>query len=232
MTKFGLIILSACFLLASCSRSDAELKGSEVSPKGNQNGTTANEDGLPELVTANSNAQSSSNSNKNQKPLSQPNTVREFFFALPKEYFVVEDCDLTKDSDCKDAKEAYLKKYVTTEDLKNGYLEGGGDGAQSAFKMAIFKRPNGSYLAGLNVLGEAENSSKFLDFVDGKWEDVSIEIVPEFSTTNIYEIPQKGTTVSVFAKRILEQREDFEVSEKGEKLYELEWNGGEFSVKK
>ncbi len=42
----------------------------------------------------------------------------------------------------------------------------------------------------------------------------------------------KNLKVGVFGKRILEQREGFEISEKGEKLYELEWNGEEFSIKR
>ena len=71
-----------------------------------------------------------------------------------------------------------------------------------------------------------------MNFDRGKWEDVSIEVIPEYSKTNIYEIPRMGTTVQVFAKRILEQRENFEISEKGEKMYDLEWKGGEFSIKR
>ncbi len=161
-----------------------------------------------------------------------PKTVTEFFNLLPEVYFSIESCNKTTDRNCEKAKSDYLERYKTIEDIENGYLEAGGDGAQATFKMAIFRRPDASYLVGLNVFGEAEDSYRFLNFDNGKWEDVSIEVIPEFSRTNIYELPRKGTTIRVFAKRIIEQGENFEVSEKGEKIYELEWKEGEFLIKR
>ena len=166
------------------------------------------------------------------EPALKPKTVTEFFNLLPEQYFSIEICNKTTDKNCINAKSQYLERYKTIEDIKNGYLEAGGDGAQATFKMAIFRRPDGSYLVGLNVFGETENSYRFLDFDNGSWEDVSIEVIPEFSNTNIYELPRKGTTIQVFAKRIIEQRENFEISEKGEKIYELEWKEGEFRIKR
>ncbi len=162
--------------------------------------------------------------------ISTPQDVKGFFMALPENYFVVEGCDKSKDKDCTQAKTQLLKDFLTVEDIRNGYLAAGGDGAQTSFKMAIFNRGNNSYLIGLNVFSENDNTFKFLDFAGGKWEDISIEVVPEYSTTNIYELPRQGTTVPVFAKRIIEQGEDYEVSEKGEKLYDLNWKNGAFSI--
>jgi hypothetical protein len=48
----------------------------------------------------------------------------------------------------------------------------------------------------------------------------------------MYELPRKGTTIEVFAKKIIETGDDYEISEKGAKLYDLEWKGGKFTVKK
>ena len=162
----------------------------------------------------------------------KPRNVREFFMLMPDDMFTIEGCDREKDKYCRTAKAEYLKKYKTVEDLGNGYIEAGGDAAQSSFKMAIFKRPDGTYLVGLHVLGESENSFSFHDFSEGRWEDISIEVVPEYSSSNIYELPRYGTKVAVFAKRIVEQRRDYEISEKGEKLYDLKWENGEFSIER
>ena len=49
---------------------------------------------------------------------------------------------------------------------------------------------------------------------------------------NMYELPRKGTTVKVFAKNIFEKGDNYEIGNKDEKLYDLEWNGGKFLIKK
>ena len=38
--------------------------------------------------------------------------------------------------------------------------------------------------------------------------------------------------IAVFVKLIIEQREGREVSRRGEKLYDLVWQNGEFSIKR
>ena len=85
-------------------------------------------------------------------------------------------------------------------------------------------------MVGLNVFGEAEDSYRFLELKNGEWLDVSLEEIPEYSKTNIYELPRFGKKIMVFAKKIVEQRNGFEVSEKGEKLYELVWEYDAFTV--
>ena len=75
------------------------------------------------------------------------------------------------------------------------------------------------------------NDFYFLDYKDGKWSDISSTVVPEFSKKNWYELPRVGTTVKVFAKKIVEQGKDYEISEKGKKLYDLEWKDGKFEKK-
>lgn len=160
-----------------------------------------------------------------------PRTVRDFFMLLPEKYFVLESCDKAKDRDCRKAKLDYLKTFADVEDTANGYLKGGCDGAQSCMEMALFKRPDGTYLVGLATANEAMNDNYFLNLADGKWTDVSADVVPGFSKMNMYELPRFGTTVQVFAKKIIEKGPDFEASEKGEKLYDLEWKNGKFTKK-
>lgn len=155
-------------------------------------------------------------------------TVRDFFTLLPDKYFVLEGCERDKDKDCSKARAEYLKTFTEVEDIKNGYFKGGCDGAQSCIEMAIFKRPDGNYLVGLATSGEMINDFYFLDYTGGKWTDVSRD-VPEFSKANWYELPRVGTTVKVFAKKVTEKGEDFEISEKGKKLYDLVWKDGRFA---
>ncbi len=157
-----------------------------------------------------------------------PKTVRDFFSLLPDKYFVLEGCEREKDKDCSKARAEYLKTFTEVEDIKNGYFKGGCDGAQSCIEMAIFKRPDGNYLVGLATSGEMINDFYFLDYTGGKWTDVSRDI-PEFSKANWYELPRVGTTVKVFAKKVTEEGEDFEISEKGKKLYDLVWKDGRFA---
>lgn len=161
-----------------------------------------------------------------------PKTIRDFFTLLPDKYFTLEGCMRESDKDCSKARAEYLKTYTEVEDIANGYFKGGCDGAQSCIEMAIFKRPDGTYLVGLATSGEMMNDFYFLDYKDGKWSNVSSMVVPQFSKKNWYELPRVGTTVKVYAKKIVEQGKDYEISEKGKKLYDLEWKDGKFERKK
>jgi hypothetical protein len=74
------------------------------------------------------------------------------------------------------------------------------------------------------------NNFYFLNYKNGEWTEVSKSVVPRFSKDNYYEFPRYGTTVKVYAKRILEKGNDWEISEKGARLYNLEWKNGRFVV--
>ena len=167
-----------------------------------------------------------------KSPVGQPKTIREFFMLLPEKYFVLEGCQGDLEKDCNKAKIDYLKTFTEIEDTANGYFKGGCDGAQSCIEMAIFKKPDGTYLAGVSTYAEMANDNYFIDYDGGKWTDVSASVVPQFSKKNMYELPRVGTVVKVFAKKIIEKGDDYEASEKGKKLYDLEWNDGKFAVKK
>lgn len=155
--------------------------------------------------------------------IKKPKKVREFFMLLPEKYFSIECCEGNK--------QEYLKKYLTVEDTKNGYMEGGGDGAQGAFKIVLFKRPDKNYIIGFNSFGEMQDAYYFLEYKNDKWFDISAEIVPRYSRNNIYEFPRYGTTTEVFAKKVIDSDGEFEITDKGEKLYDLKWSGGKFSIK-
>jgi hypothetical protein len=157
----------------------------------------------------------------------QPKTVRDFFMALPDKYFSL-DCCMTLPRSKRKAE--YLKRYLRVEDTANGYLSGSGDAAQEGFVMALFKRPSGTYLIGFYTEGEGgvEDTpwTVFLNYSAGKWTDVSQTVVANYNKQKyIYELPQKGTTVEVFAKK--EEADGY----KGKKLHDLVWKNGKF-VKK
>jgi hypothetical protein len=164
-------------------------------------------------------------------PPDGPKTVRDFFMLLPEKYFTLEGCEREKDKGCRKSREDYLKTFGEVVDIQNGYMKGGCDGGQACIEMAIFKRPDGSYLIGVATFAEMLNDNYFLNYKDGTWTDVS-STVPEFSKKNMYELPRNGTTVKVFAKKIVDQGPDFEASEKGAKLYDLEWKDGKFAIKR
>ena len=159
----------------------------------------------------------------------EPKTVMDFFERLPNTYFTLEGCDPASDQDCKKARAEYLKTFTQVSDVGNGYFKGGCDGAQSCIEMAIFKRPDGTYLVGVATEFEMGNNFYFLDYAGGAWNDVSAAVVPDYSKKNWYELPRHGTTMKVYAKKIIEQGDDFEASEKGKLLYSLAWKEGKFT---
>jgi hypothetical protein len=159
-----------------------------------------------------------------------PRTVRDFFMAIPAKYFSLDCCDTIKDR--RKAMEKYLKTYLEVEDTANGFMRGGGDGAQEGFEMALFKRPNGTYLIGFYTFGEGGIEDTpwtiFLDYNRGRWTDVSHKLVSNYSKEKfVYKLPRHGTTVEVF-----EKDENGEEWNRGKKLYDLVWKNGTFSVKR
>ena len=158
----------------------------------------------------------------------QPRTVRDFFNLLPQKYFPLESCDPAKDKNCEKARREYVKNYLEVEDTKNGYWESGCDGAQACLTMALFKRPDGNYIVGVQTLQEIDEDNYFLEYRNGKWSDVSSQIVPEYSKDKRYKLPHYGTTVEVFSTKLVEKGADYEIRDRDKKIYALEWKDGKF----
>jgi hypothetical protein len=218
-----------CILLAltSCSLKNSSTESDGATNAVNETGLTevnSNAAGSERVSTdiAFENKESANKTVKTEKDM--PKTVRDFFMLLPEKYFAIECCQGDKNE--------YLKQYLTVEDTKNGYMDGGGDAAQSTFRLALFRRPDGTYLVALNVFGEAQDDYYFLDYRDGKWKDISREIIPEYSKDRMYEIPRQGTTVAVFEKRVIDTDGENNLTERGAKLYDLVWQSGKFIIKK
>jgi hypothetical protein len=93
--------------------------------------------------------------------------------------------------------------------------------------MALFKRPDATYVVHVLTEFEMGENSYFLEYRNGKWADIGAQIVPEYSTKNTYVPPRRGTTVEVYKKNFPEP----EYSERGAKIYELAWKDGKFTKK-
>lgn len=226
--KLIFIQLIVILVLAGCGGADSQKALAE------NNGNAPAEN----LGNAGSPAPEDSAENKSENELNsgnfqtrQPKTVMDYFALLPEKYFMLEGCMRDADKDCKKARAEYLKNYKEIEDIPNGYFKGGCDGGQRCIEMALFKRPDNSYVVAVATFGEMLDENHFLDYDNGKWKDISAEIVPEFSTDKRYEIPRNGTTVKVFSTKLIEKVDDYEVREKDKKIYDLVWKDGKFMKK-
>jgi hypothetical protein len=94
--------------------------------------------------------------------------------------------------------------------------------------MALFKRPDATYIIHILTEFEMGEDSHFLEYKNGKWADIGAKIIPEYNSKNTYVPPRYGKTVEVFKKNFPEP----EYSERGAKIYDLEWKDGKFTIKK
>jgi hypothetical protein len=205
-------------------------------------GTTADKNGNNKAAEQKSNQQTNAESSTasrietpNAEPektaqtqTNQPKTVREFFNLLPPKYFALEGCEPQTDKNCDKARAEYVKTYLEIEDTKNGYWKSGCDGAQSCLTFALFKRPDQTYVVHVLTEFEGGEETHFLEYKNGNWTEISEKIIPDFSQNNIYVPPRIGTNVEVFKKESPEPS----YTERGAKIYDLQWNGGKFSIKK
>ena len=163
----------------------------------------------------------------------QPKTVRDFFNLLPQKYFEIGCCGVHDEPDSEKAHTKYLETFLRVEDTVNGYLEGGGEAGQGGITMALFKRPNGTYIVGVETAGEMYEHNYFLEYRNGRWYDISAKVIPQFSKNKLYSLPRYGTKIEVFAKKVIERVSDSQVIyEVGAKLYDLVWRNGKFTIKK
>jgi hypothetical protein len=160
----------------------------------------------------------------------QPQTLRDFFLLLSQKYFYLEDISentYTREQ-LERAQKNYLETFLEIEDRRNGFMQGGCDGSQECFKMALFKRSNGTYIAGLNVFGEWGDKYYFLEYRNGKLRDVSKKVVPGYKRSNMYMFPRYGTTTAVVSRKNYDPGN--EVGDTGRKLYDLAWKNDRFRI--
>lgn len=141
-----------------------------------------------------------------------PQTVVDYFLALPDRYAG----ETTREERKRLVSEDFGR--VMVKDLKNGYLTISGDGGSPGFIVAIFKKPDGKYLVGINPYFEMGEDFYLLSYENGKWINLTRMIIPEYNSKLHYDLPQYGTTIKV-------------QNQSGKNLYELAWKEGQF-VKK
>jgi len=216
---FGCLLLNACAGTATQNANQTDGgKSAGAKIENNVNAATVNSAENIEIKTY------SNQTETNEAQTKQPRTVRDFFNLLPEKYFPLEGCEPQKDVNCERARREYVKNFLEVEDTANGFWKSGCDGAQTCLQMALFKRPDATYIVAVQTLNETEETNYFLEYKGGKWFDISAQVIPDFSDKNIYELPRKGTTVKVFKKNFPEP----EYSERGAKIYDLEWKDGKF----
>jgi hypothetical protein len=172
ITSAAIIFLSG---LTACSVGSMQTEKQTAENKSSSGGQV-----IAETKPTTEPIKSPAKTNNENSMTGQPKTVREFFMLLPNDYFALEMWD-GNPKNYQAAKREYLNRFIKVEDNQNGYLEGDGDGAQGGLKMALFKRPNGEFLVGLHTFHEGGNLFYFLDYKNGKWSNVSSQVVPEFS---------------------------------------------------
>jgi len=151
-----------------------------------------------------------------------PRTVRDFFMLLPQKYFEIENLDRDKTR--------FLAWGLKVEDRTNDYLEVRGDGSQESLKMKLFKRSNGAPVIGLFIFGEWGEKYFFLEYRNRHWINISKSLIPNYKRSNAYQLPGRGKTIKVFARKNFDPETDFGDDEKY--LYSLVWNHNKFVVKK
>ena len=154
--------------------------------------------------------------------------LRRIFKAIPSDYFSIACCDGNADE--------FIKKYVKVEDDANGYMEGADDQEDpqyGSFQMALFQRPDGSYIVGLHSEAERWSDYYFLDYRNRKLRNIS-KTIPQYSLENVYELPRKGKTIHVYRKKFDHPGRSLGADngvKKGKLLYDLVWQNGKFVVK-
>ena len=161
---------------------------------------------------------------------SNPRTVRDYFMLLPEKYFYLEMCLEENRKKCRSIRETYLERFLEVHDKKNGYLKAGGDGAQDRITMRMFKVNRKFPLFIVYSWGAEHDSYYFLEYRNRKWFNISKTKVVRYKKRYIYEIPRAGSTIPVIDQT--EYDPAFGRGNRGNKLYDLVWNGQKFLIRR
>ena len=116
---------------------------------------------------------------------------------------------------------------TVVNDPTNGYQKVGNDSTSTV--IALFKQSNGEYLVGVNQTTTMSSESCFLRYRSSQWQDISRQIVPNYSPKNYYEVPRKGKRVTVFdLVRVVDLND--EIYDKGSRKSSLIWRNGKFII--
>jgi hypothetical protein len=148
-----------------------------------------------------------------------PKNVTDFFLLLPDKYVGLKKAE----------RKTFLSNADPVIDIANGYMSFQ-ESAESNTVIALFKRPDKSYIVGVSFSGDALNKKTgelqevselaFLRYDKGNWLDVTKEVLPIAVRKNLrYELPRQGTTIKV-------------TEFSGDKAYDFLWQQGKFVVQR
>jgi hypothetical protein len=109
-------------------------------------------------------------------------------------------------------------------DIRNGYLETMGDGAQAKTTVCLFKRPDRTYLIAVSANETSDASWEpwlaFYRYKNGRMVNVTQATLPMRMGKRLgFVLPRYGTTIKV-------------ITASGQKLYDWAWVGGRFRVRR
>ncbi|MEW6738230.1 MAG: hypothetical protein AB1489_43555 [Acidobacteriota bacterium] len=143
----------------------------------------------------------------------EPKNVKDYYLLIPEKFILLS----------RETREQLLSDPGMTVDIGNGYLSYNASDNPEEFELALFKRPDSSYLVAFSIPYDSDfpdNTSLlyFLRYEKGSWRDVTKETLPlPFNKRLTYRLPRLGTTIKV-------------INEKGKKVYDLIWSGGKFEI--
>lgn len=143
-----------------------------------------------------------------------PQNVKDYFYLLPDKFF---------ESQRSKTANWMLSNQKSVVDLSNGYLFAQGDGAQASIWVSLFRKKDRNYLVAVQTTAGDTDEITYLYFYlyeHGKWRDVTKQTLPvKHNEQYRYDLPRRGRTIKV-------------TTQTGKKLYDWEWDGEKFIVKK
>jgi hypothetical protein len=90
--------------------------------------------------------------------------------------------------------------WAEVVDEANGYLDIRGDAGIAGYRVALFKRSRGAPLVAVQKRVLDTQQTWFVVADGATWRDVSAQVMPGYQRGADYELPRKGTTVTVGGK--------------------------------
>lgn len=163
-------------------------------------------------------------------PANPPKTVLDFWALLPSQ------------SEKKEYQEQIKLYDPDMNFLETEVVMDGGDW-KGGYQLKLFRKQAGGSVLGIidtvSLLSEEHSGKLFLEYQKGKWLDVSAKIVPNYgaddpemrmgSPYDIYKFSRESTTVEVFQGAHLQWAMQSALW-KGEKRYDLIWQGDRFVI--
>jgi hypothetical protein len=112
----------------------------------------------------------------------KPRTVKDFYLQIPAEFFPSDAAKRARWIDITDEEGRFLSLEIPVKDITG---EEGGPNSSVFGEIKLFKRKNGATLLGQSITlcdaGVCQSQARLLEYNNGKWKDVSEELLPKVS---------------------------------------------------